>query len=232
MKDFFRRYTMMGFLGGNSGGSGGSGGGSANEEWFNDGDTHIWITLQEGRTNPMLRLCLNGTLVVDWGDGTNPDTLTGTSLSRIYSKSHNYAKPGDYIITLRVTGEITFTGSGGVLRYGSSTDIRDCSYFNSIKKIEIGNNMSDIERSSLSSHRCLSSVSIQSSVTAVGEGAFSGCYALSTVNIQQGLNTIKDSAFSSCYSLSSITIPDTVTSIGSTAFNACYRLASVTIPGY
>lgn len=34
-----------------------------------DGKTRVYIHLEQGRTNPMLGVCPNGTVDVDWGDG-------------------------------------------------------------------------------------------------------------------------------------------------------------------
>ena len=31
--------------------------GGSTDEWIGDGNTHIWITLYEGRTSPMLGVC-------------------------------------------------------------------------------------------------------------------------------------------------------------------------------
>jgi hypothetical protein len=44
------------------------------------GATEIDVVMQEGRLEPTLTICVNGTITVDWGDGTTPDTVTGTSL--------------------------------------------------------------------------------------------------------------------------------------------------------
>lgn len=86
----------------------GSGG---NEEWIGDGNTHIWITLSEGRTSPMLGVCPRGKVTVDWGDGTTPDVLTGTSISTVkWTPTHEYAEPGDYVITLIVDERMGFKG--------------------------------------------------------------------------------------------------------------------------
>ena len=57
-----------------------------------DGTTRLYITLQEGRTSPMLGVGVNGTVTVDWGDGTEPDVLTGTSVSTTkWTPNHAYA---------------------------------------------------------------------------------------------------------------------------------------------
>ena len=88
-----------------------TGGGSSEEEWIGDGNTHIWISLQEGRTSPMVGVGVKGTVTVDWGDGSTPSTLTGSYTDTIkYTPAHNYAEPGDYVITLS-GGEIGIWGN-------------------------------------------------------------------------------------------------------------------------
>ena len=88
------------------------------EDWIGDGNTHIWITLHEGRTSPMLGVCPKGTVTVDWGDGTAPDTLTGTNTSTVqWTPTHNYAAPGDYVITLTVDGQMGLGGLSSTNQY-------------------------------------------------------------------------------------------------------------------
>ena len=180
----------------------------------NDGKTRIYITLGEGRTSPLLGCCPNGTVIVDWGDGTTPDTLTGTSTSTIqYTPTHNYTSPGNYIISLTVDGTCGFSGGPNVndgfklLRYSTTKDTRNRYYQNAITKIELGD-----------------------SVTSIGSGAFYDCYSLTSITIPNNVTSIEYNAFQTCYSLTSITIPDSVTSIGKYAFNNCYSLTSIIIP--
>ena len=174
-----------------------------------DGKTRIYIRLEEGRTSPMLGVCPNGTVTVDWGDGTTPDILTGTSTTTVkWTPNHAYAAPGEYVIKLTVDGTMGFYGdsssSGGsaILRYSSASDNRNYVYRNSIEKIEIG-----------------------SSVTRIASSAFYNCYSLSLITIPKGATMITDSTFNGCYSLTSITIPNGVTSIASNAFRFCYSVA-------
>lgn len=110
-----------------------------------DGTTRIYIHLEDGRTSPMLGIRPNGTVTVDWGDGTEPDILTGTSLSTDqWTPTHNYVSSGDYVIKLTVDGEAQLYGSSSsnqyayILRYGSDSDSRNRVYENSILKVEIG----------------------------------------------------------------------------------------------
>ncbi|MGM9763496.1 MAG: leucine-rich repeat domain-containing protein [Candidatus Cryptobacteroides sp.] len=202
-----------------------------------DGKTRIYIRLEDGRTSPMLGCCPNGTVTVDWGDGTEPDVLTGTSTSTVkWTPTHEYAAPGDYVIDLTVDGEMKFYGVSlnnqysGILRYASGADGRNRTYLNAVQRIEIGDGVTSISNSAFSSCYSLSSVVIPDGVTSIGNSAFSNCYSLSSVVIPDGVTSIGNSAFSNCYSLSSIVIPDGVTSIDDVAFQDCHSLASVVIP--
>lgn len=179
-----------------------------------DGKTRIYIHLEDGRTSPMLGCCPNGTVTVDWGDGTEPDTLTGTSTSTVkWTPTHEYSAAGDYVIKLSVNGKVGLAGSNSsdqysyLLRYSSGVDTRNQVYQNAIQMVEIGD-----------------------SVTSINISAFSHCYSLSLITIPNGVTSINTSAFSYCYSLSSITIPDSVTSISGFTFYGCYTLPSITIP--
>ena len=195
-------------------GGGGGGGEVTPPTTPTDGKTRVYIHLEYGRTSPMLGVCPKGTVTVDWGDGTKPDTLTGTSTTTVkWTPTHEYTAPGDYVIALTVEGTMGFYGNSsgnqysGILRYASGADTRNFAYQNAVQKVEIGEG-----------------------VTSIGSYAFSNCYSLASITIPEGVTSIDSHAFSDCYSLASITIPENVTSIGSYAFSNCYPLASVVIP--
>ena len=132
-------------------------------EWFNDGNTHLWVSLPEGRTSPMVGVCPNGTVTVDWGDGTAPDVLTGTSTEEFKETPvHHYASAGDYVITLTVDGEI---GLGVKPRYNGSTILQGgvndgMPYRVTLKRLEIGNNVTSISSIALLGCVALTSISI------------------------------------------------------------------------
>ena len=202
-----------------------------------DGKTRIYIRLEEGRTSPMLGVCPNGTVTVDWGDGTTPDTLTGTSTTTVeWTPNHAYAAPGEYVIKLTVNGTMGFysdsssSGGSAILWYSSSKDNRNYAYRNSVQKIEIGNGVTNIANSAFSYCYSLTSITIPDSVTNIVNYAFYNCYSLSLITIPNGVTNIANSAFYNCYSLTSITIPDSVTSIAGNVFYNCYSLVSITIP--
>ena len=202
-----------------------------------DGKTRIYIHLEEGRTSPMLGCCPNGTVIVDWGDGTEPDTLTGTSTSTVkWTPTHEYSAAGDYVIKLSVSGSVSLAGSSSsdlysyLLRYSSGSDTRNRVYRNAIQKVEIGNGVTSIGNSAFNNCFSLSSITIPDGVTSIGNSAFFSCFSLSSITIPDGVTTTGVHTFSSCYSLSSISIPNIVTSIGDSAFAYCYSLSSITIP--
>ena len=196
----------------------------------NDGKTRIYIHLEEGRTSPVLGVCPNGTVDIDWGDGTVHDTLTGSDTSTaVYTSAHNYAAPGDYVIQLTVTGSMGFR-SNGLLIYAYNSDDRNYVYQNAIQKVELGSGVTSIGIQAFRNCYSLSSITIPNSVTSIDSAAFRNCCSLSSITIPNSVTSLSSAAFSTCYSLSNITIPDGVTSIGSNAFQNCYSLSSITIP--
>ena len=202
-----------------------------------DGKTRIYIHLEEGRTSPMLGCCPNGTVTVDWGDGTTPDTLTGTSTSTVkWTPNHAYAAPGGYVIKLSVDGTMGFYGIYGlnqwsaILRYSSSADTRNNGYQNCVKRVEIGVGATSIGRDAFRSCYSLASITIPNGVTALGNEAFYSCQSLVSITIPDGVTSIDSEIFNYCYSLASITIPNGVTALGTNMLNSCYSLASITIP--
>ena len=187
--------------------AGGSGGGGevTPPTTPTDGKTRVYIHLEYGRTSPMLGVCPNGTVTVDWGDGTEPDTLTGTSTTTVkWTPTHEYTAPGDYVIALTAKGTMGFYGNSsnnqysGILRYASGADSRNRAYQNAVQKLEIGEG-----------------------VTSIGNYAFQNCYSLASITISESVTSIGGYAFYHCYSLASITIPESVTSIGSCSFQDC-----------
>ena len=201
-----------------------------------DGKTRIYIHLEDGRTSPMLGCCPNGTVTVDWGDGTEPDTLTGTSVSTVkWTPTHEYGAAGDYVIKLSVSGSVSFAGDSSsdqysyLLRYSIGADKRNQVYQNAIQKVEIGDSVTSINTSAFSYCYSMSAISIPNGVTQIGKYAFQSCFSLSSITIPDSVTSINTSAFNYCSSLSSISIPDSVTSIGNDAFQSCFSLSSITI---
>ena len=201
------------------------------------GDTEIDIQLGIGRNKPYLGCCPNGTVEIDWGDGSAHDTLTGTSTSTLKSIQHIYPDTGElFTIKLHMeSGSLGFIGNGSagsqVLYNGTtSTSNGQRAYQNAVKEIRCGSHVTSIGNSAFNNCSSLASVLIPESVTSISGYAFYNCYSLASVTIPDGETSIGSNAFNSCYSLASVTIPENVTSIGVGAFRSCSSLASVLIP--
>ena len=223
-----------------------------------DGKTRIYITLDDpDALSPYLAIAVNGTVSVDWGDGSTPDTMTGSSTSNVVYCQHVYDSVGEYVISIEVvSGSFAFytksSSDSSCLIVSNNNRIRSRLYSKAITKINIGSNVhitsnafhncysllsvnipddiTDIGINAFSGCYSLSSITIPDSVTSIGTSAINACYLLSSIAIPNGVTSINDSAFQNCYSLSSITIPDSVTSIGNSAFSGCSLLQSITIP--
>ena len=84
-----------------------------------DGKTRLRIVLPEQRKTLRLGLCVNGTAVIDWGDGSETASLQGTNLNTVlYTAAHSYSASGAYTISIAVTGsaripanQYVFTGA-------------------------------------------------------------------------------------------------------------------------
>lgn len=74
-----------------------------------DDKTAFNVILDEGCLNPQLGLYVNGSVLIEWGDGTT-DTLTGNSTNTYVYATHTYAEPGQYYILLTVTGKAIIKG--------------------------------------------------------------------------------------------------------------------------
>ena len=232
-------------------------------EWWDtpdptDGKTHIWIEIPEDAPRNRLTYYVRYTqsvsngVTVDWGDGTGPQTFTGTSAA---NRSHTYAQGGHYEITLEVTsGTIKFAGSSSASIYGTTTGL-GYSRSASIRRIFFGSGIAasnGIGAYAACDCPLLERVTLPNGITAIGAHAFRSCELLKDVKIPTSVTQIGDSAFSTCKNLQSVTIPDSVTtiaslfswctaletaylpsgltSIPSTFFSNCYALKSISIP--
>lgn len=201
-----------------------------------DGTTRIYIHLEDGRTSPMLGVCPNGTVTVDWGDGTEPDVLTGTSTSTVkWTPNHEYAAPGDYVIQLTVSGKIDLYGeynSSCLLRYASTTDSRNQIYQSALQKVEIGQNVERVNDYTFCNCFNLKSISIPKIGTTIKSYVFKNCYSLPCIIFPTSstTHTISDYVAQNCYSLRTVIMPNVKTNIKPNAFENCCSLSSVTIP--
>ena len=148
-----------------------------------DGKTRLFIHLEEGRLEPQLGLGINGSVDVDWGDGSAHDMMTGSNVSTTVYKVHTYAQAGDYIIALTVTGSMRFNGTDGygygyILGKQGGNQNTNRAYLNALQILYIGDNVTSIGSNAFYNCSSLTSVSIPDNVTSIGSSAFHNCYGL------------------------------------------------------
>ncbi len=197
------------------------------------GDTEIDLYFADSaRLSPILTIAVNGTVTVDWGDNTTPDTVTGTSLTTRQTVSHTYASTGEYTMVIHVvSGSFQFYGSSNYqLLRKNTTSNQNIVYTKCVEAVRFGSGVTSIGTYAFYYCHSLTSVTIPSGVTSIGTYAFNSCYCLTSVTIPSSVTSIERDTFNGCYSLTSVTIPSGVTSIGNNAFYYCHPLTSVTIP--
>ena len=198
-----------------------------------DGKTRIYIHLEEGRLEPYLGFAVNGSVLVDWGDG-NTETVTGNSTSTVIYTQHTYSSAGDYVIKLSSSNIIYLLGSSTlgscVLTKNSSTLNENIVYQNSIRKVELGTNVTSLGGYAFYNCSSLSGITIPSSVTSIEQYTFAYCYSLKNIIIPSEMTSISQYTFYFCFSLTNVVIPNSVTSIGVRTFYYCYSLTSIIIP--
>ena len=197
------------------------------------GDTEIDVRMPEERLSPILTISVNGTVTVDWGDGTTADTVTGSSLTTPRKAvPHTYAAPGDYTVVIHsVSGSFTFYGSDAYLILRKNTNANENRvYANCVQAIRLGSGVTSIGNNAFCVCFSLASITIPSGVTSIGSYAFNYCYSLASITIPSTVTSIGSYGFSSCNSIDHVTIPGGMTSIEGSAFSSCSGLASITIP--
>lgn len=196
------------------------------------GATEIDVEMHEGRLSPILTICVNGEVTVDWGDNTTPDTVTGSSLTSRQAVNHTYVTAGNYTISIsKVSGTYTFYGSSiyQLLRKNGIAS-HNRVYANCVRAIRMGNGITDINNYAFNCCSSLTSITIPNSVTAITNSAFQNCYSLKNIIIPNGITSINEYVFQSCYSLTHVVIPYSVTSIKNYTFMNCVSITDITIP--
>ena len=224
-----------------------------------DGKTRIYISLTDSaRLSPYLGIAPNGTVVIDWGDNTATDILTGTSTGTLVRAQHTYASIGDYVITLEVTSGAFYISGVSSNTTGSclltqTSGVGNQQYFqNAIQKVELGSNVSlsyyafqkcyslktiTIPSGSVANTlelfmycRSLKSVTFPSGLSSLGDSVFEGCYLLTNVSIPRSVTTLASYVFMYCYNITRVTLPNAVTSLGASVFNNCYSATIISVP--
>lgn len=197
-----------------------------------DGRTRIYIDLQEGRLTPYLRLGINGSVDVDWGDGTAHSTMTGSDTSVAVYASHTYSVAGDYVISLGVTGAVVLFNESTLVKPlisgGKDTQNENKVYAYSVKKIEIGSN---IGASTYAFYGLNAMRTITSPVRLDGGFAFSGCSALKALVVPRDSDGTPPSNYMrSCSAMRFISFGGNIRGYSTSCLSGCSALEFCTLP--
>ena len=111
--------------------------------------------------------------------------------------------------------------NGGVLEeldINCSFDSGTFGQITTLKKVTLGNSITEIPKEAFLKCTGLQTVSIPSSLTKIGTQAFFGCSRLQNVTLPESLTEIGYQAFRDCDALTSITFPDNLQNLGEQAF--------------
>jgi len=199
------------------------------------GATEIDVTLDDPvYLSPYLVICPNGTLTINWGDGSSTDTVTGTSVTTKKSIQHTYSAVGNYTIKITAASGTEYNLAGdmnavGLLRAEDSTSTFKAYYCSGITAIRIGTGCTALADYAVQSCRSLKTITIPTGVN-VKSYAFYYCSSLQNIVLPSTVTALGSSMFNFCSALRYAQIPSTITTIGSGAFQYCLGLQSITIP--
>ncbi len=198
-----------------------------------DGKTRYYIKIADDAVKSVkTSLSLSGTAVVDWGDGSEPETLTGSNYSFAETQLHTYPGAGDYVITIDIT-----EGKARLVRQNSKdllyTDeaaalgaTYEFIYTGMIEKIEIGENISTQQNLLFEDCSSMKTITMPDGFFIAGpvsslNGTFQNCYALQSVTIPEGVKKLNGQSFSGCTNMRLLSLPKSVTSFCDYEFNEC-----------
>lgn len=189
-----------------------------------DGNTRIYISLEEGRLSPFLGLAASSSVTVDWGDGTT-STVTGGGLSTIVNTQHSYASPGNYVITLSTTGQMDILGSnsyGSQLIWKNSTTANEnIVYQCAVTKVELGNRVRGLATSAFNNCKRLESITIPNTLatTSFGGRVFYICESLKCLVVPANITAWNNGVIYACRALHDVCVPKSLVNYGASTIN-------------
>lgn len=213
-----------------------------------DGKTRLYITVpanaMEGLPPPRNQVPLyiqqtvaNG-VTIDWGDGTAPETLSGTGY---VNTTHTYEQAGDYVISLD-------PAEGCELGFGK-LDLESMEIYNvfglvnanlkltgdsiyqfMIYKIIVGKNVSQIQAMAFANLYSLRNIKLSDDVQVISANSFTQCVNLKNISLSKNLKTIEQGAFFYCTGLNFIEIPTYMSTIYDSTFYSNVSISQFIIP--
>jgi len=196
------------------------------------GKTEVDIELTQYHLDPYMSLGVNGTAVIDWGDGTATTTVTGSNIATAVTNQHTYASGGKYTIKIQVSsGQACLIGTsnnGFFHANNTSSRHRNKMYGIAVLSVRLGSGMS-LGAYALCDFLKLQSVSIPTSTT-IGDHSFYYCKSLVAVVLPSGITSIGSHACYGAESLLYFSIPNSVTNINTYMLGQA-GISRISLPG-
>lgn len=136
---------------------------------------------------------------------------------------------GDLTWKLDDSGTLTISGAGEMMEYYFE-EPPWYSLRNKIKKIQIGEGVTNVGSDAFAGCEQLTSVTLADSVIRIDGHAFLDCSRLSQIILPEGLKEIGDGAFTNCLGLTGMDLPNGLERIGHRAFSECANITMIEIP--
>lgn len=126
------------------------------------------------------------------------------------------------------SGELVFQGTGAIKTYSSSATLFSENR-NDIKKVRVGEGITNIGGYLFYKCSNLSTVSLPTTVKLVSSYAFYECKALKEIENSEKITSVSSYSFRGCTSLKSISLGEKITAIGTNAFYDCANMVLISI---
>ncbi|MBQ6119638.1 MAG: leucine-rich repeat domain-containing protein, partial [Clostridia bacterium] len=135
--------------------------------------------------------------------------------------------------SLSTDGVLTLTGEGEMkvgnyVGYQRAWQDWQVNASTNVKKVVIGEGVTNINRGAFENLEALTEVSIPGTVKRIEEQAFKGCVSLPEINIPEGVERISSYAFSGCGALKQFHIPASAISLGN-PIAGCDGVETITV---
>lgn len=198
-----------------------------------DGRTRLFLGMGMAELLITLNVYVSGTIIVDWGDGSPSESITGSSLSTKVSISHQYVSGGEKIISIAVqTGIFRFNNTDGSHMVEAA---RASLLFNRglITQIQLGNGYA-FRGNDFQYNESLKTITIPRTEIGDASHVFSHCSDLSAIVVPPGASPSTSSYFGDsfafgCSSLEHISLPRDVKRFGQYFLYQCTHLRRVCI---
>lgn len=135
----------------------------------------------------------------------------------------------DSELTLEVKAYPTHLDIHNIEEYRKSVETGQLTedHIDSIKSIQIHDNITEIEEMAFRKFEALETIIFPETLKVIGAVAFGNCTSLKELRFPQGVEYIEDNAFEHCINLKTIYLPDALKYVGEEAFKDCPNIYNV-----